>query len=95
MPRAVRLLVYLFLAVAAVVMLTPLVWLVAACVKHPDDLFSYLFFPPPGRLSLANFRDLFDLVPFERYLMNSLFVTSAAVMIQLFLSSLGGFALAK
>lgn len=95
MGRAIRILVYSFLAVAAVVMLTPLVWLVAACLKHPDDLFSYLFFPPPGGLSLANFRDLFSLVPFERYLMNSLFVTCAAVMIQLFLSSLGGFALAK
>ena len=46
-------------------------------------------------LSLVNFRKLFEQIPFWRYLMNSVFVTSATVIIQLFFSSLGGFALAK
>jgi ABC-type glycerol-3-phosphate transport system permease component len=34
-------------------------------------------------------------LPFTRYLMNSLFITSAVVLVQVFFSSLGGFALAK
>jgi len=93
--RPSRILLYAALTFAAVVMLTPLVWLVAACVKHPDDLFSYLFFPPPGRLSFQSFRDLFSAIPFGRCLMNSFFVTCVTVMVQLFFSSLGGFALAK
>jgi ABC-type glycerol-3-phosphate transport system permease component len=34
-------------------------------------------------------------IPFGRYMMNSLFVAGASVLIQMFFSSLGGFALAK
>jgi ABC-type glycerol-3-phosphate transport system permease component len=93
-----RILLYTALSVAAVVMLTPLVWLLAATLKHPDHLFTHLFFPPPKHLShisLRNFHDLFTLIPFLRFLMNSFFVTCVTVMIQLFFSSLGGFALAK
>ncbi len=42
--RPGRILLYAVLCLTSVVMLTPLVWLVAACLKHPDDLFSFLFF---------------------------------------------------
>ena len=75
------------------VTLTPLLWLVAATTKGPDDLFHYTFFAP--RWSLANFQELFRVVPFLRYLLNSLFIAGATVTVQLFFSSLAGFALAK
>lgn len=84
---------HIVLIICAGVMLTPLVWLVAASFKSPDDLFHYLFFAP--RISLLNFQQLFSEIPFLRFLMNSFFVTGANVLIQLFFSSLGGFALAK
>jgi len=90
-----RALLYVALALCSVVMLTPLVWLVSACLKKPDDLFSYLFFPPVGDLSLRNFRDLFTEIQFMRFLMNSCFVSGVTVVVQLFFASLGGFALAK
>ena len=90
-----HILLYLALAACTVVMLTPLVWLLAAAFKHPDVLFTYLFFPPPRYLSAKNFADLFTEIPFLRFLMNSFFVTGATVMVQLFFASLGGFALAK
>jgi len=93
--RTLRIVLYLALTIASVVMLAPLVWLVAACLKRPEELFSHLFFPPPARLSVQNFHDLFTQIPFLRFLMNSFFVTSVAVMVQLFFASLGGFALAK
>jgi ABC-type glycerol-3-phosphate transport system permease component len=91
-----RLAAYALLFTGAAVALTPLVWLVAASVKGPDDLFHYTFFSPHPTLS--NFRGsegLFQVVPFLRYLTNSLFVTSTMVLLQLFFSSLSGFALAK
>ena len=83
----------LLLALAVAVALTPLLWLLAASLKGPDDLFHYTFFSP--RPTLRNFNDLFDTVPFLRYMMNSIFVACTAVVAQLFLSSLAGFALAK
>lgn len=84
---------YLLLAAAAGVALTPVVWLVAATTKGPDDLFSYTFFAP--RLTGYNFTRLFQLIPFGRYLTNSVFIASTVVCVQLFFSSLAGFALAK
>jgi ABC-type glycerol-3-phosphate transport system permease component len=81
------------LLLAAAISLTPLLWLVAATTKGPEDLFHYLFFAP--RFSLVNFQDLFRTVAFGRYLLNSVFVACTAVTIQLFLASLAGFALAK
>ncbi len=96
-----RILLHIVLIVLAAITLTPMVWLIAATVKHPDFIFSYTFFGPlesPGGeavYSLFNFRNLFESIPFGRYVINSFFVTCATVLIQLFLASLGGFALAK
>lgn len=88
--RGITLAVLLF---AAAIALTPLVWLVAATTKGPDDLFHYLFFAP--RFSLHNFQDLFKTVAFGRYMINSVFVACTTVAVQLFFASLAGFALAK
>lgn len=90
-----RLLLHLFLALAAVATLTPLVWLVAAAFKNSEDFYRYNFFPPLSRMSLDNFRSLLGQIPFMRFMMNSLFVSGVTVMVQLFFASLGGFALAK
>jgi ABC-type glycerol-3-phosphate transport system permease component len=78
---------------AAALTLTPLVWLLAATTKGPDDLFHYTFFAP--RLTMLNFQDLFRTVAFGRYVLNSVFVACATVCVQLFFASLAGFALAK
>lgn len=85
--------IHLVLAGAACVVLTPLAWLLCAAFKGPDDLFHYLFASPNP--TLANFRSLFKQVPFLRYMVNSMFVATAVTLLQLFFSSLAGFALAK
>lgn len=108
-PRIVagRVLIIGMLLLAAVFALTPVVWLVAASTKGPDDLFSSTFFavnwrtilgvavPVGVRATTRNFTDLFTTVPFFRYLLNSVFFASTSVVVQLFLSSLAGYALAK
>ncbi|MBN1903378.1 carbohydrate ABC transporter permease, partial [Candidatus Sumerlaeota bacterium] len=86
-------LVYSMLLLVTVIMLTPMVWLIAAAFKGKEDLFHYLFFSPNPTLN--NFRLLFREIPFFRFLMNSFFVSGMCVMTRLFFSSLGGFALAK
>jgi ABC-type glycerol-3-phosphate transport system permease component len=90
-----RVAIYLSLLAATAIGLMPLFWLVAAVFKNSEDFFHYAFFPPTNRITLDNFVRLFREQPFARYLANSLFLTGTSVMIQVFLASLGGFALAK
>jgi multiple sugar transport system permease protein len=110
-PRRPRLsLVYLRLVVlvaAALIVLSPFAWLLAAAFKDSSVLNEYLFFPPLGELShetvnLNNFRRLFrgestlqGTVYFWQYLANSVFLATTTTVVQLFFSSLTGYALAK
>ena len=96
-----RTLLYAALLFVAALTLIPLIWLVACSFKNNADFFAYTFFPPPSRLTLEKFvggpdvAGLFDQMPFLRLMMNSLFVAGSTVMVQLVVSSLGVFALAK
>lgn len=78
----------------ACIVLAPLYWLVCAAFKGPTDLFHYTFASPNP--TLVNFQSLLKLdPPFYTYAVNSLFISTALVLLQLFFSSLAGFALAK
>jgi ABC-type glycerol-3-phosphate transport system permease component len=88
-----RVIIYVFLLTAAAITIIPMVWLFAASIKSSDDLFTYVFFAK--KHTLDNFRDLFAKMPFFRYLANSVFISTTTVIVQLFFSSLAGFALAK
>lgn len=89
-----RVAIYTLLIFAALLTAIPIVWLVAATTKG-TDVFHYLFFPPLRELSLQSYRELFATVPFARYIVNSTFITCTSVLVQLVISSLCGFALAK
>ncbi len=106
-PRlALRYTRLIFLILIAVVFLAPFAWIVCGAFKDSAALFRYTFLPPLAdwreHLSLDNFSRLFTPRPslhgdivFGQYLLNSLFLASAATVLQLLLCSLGGFALAK
>lgn len=105
--RATRVARGVLLIAASTVMLIPFAWLVCAAFKPAGAIMEHAFLPPisewgPDTFSLENFRRLFlprptlhGPVEFQQYLINSLFVASSATVIQLFLCSLGGYALAK
>lgn len=89
-----RTITYTLLVLAASFSLIPFFWLLFATVKPSDQIFSTFF---PARWTTENFVDLFTLkdFPFLRYVANSTFLSCATVTVQLFFSSLAGFALAK
>lgn len=82
------------LAVAAV-MLAPLLWMVSGALKTPGDA---LAIPPkilPSPIRWSNFVDVFTTVPFERYLLNSLFVSSVVTVVALLFHSMAAYSLAR
>lgn len=92
-----RILIFLALIVATVIALTPSVWLIAATTKGVDDMWHYLFFPPLSHFTSSDYVNLFTQLdpPFVQFMLNSFFVATCTVVVQLFFSSLAGFALAK
>jgi ABC-type glycerol-3-phosphate transport system permease component len=98
---------YVVLILVGGVVLSPFIWLICSAFKDQTVLMTSAFLPPitewsTKTINLQNFRTLFEgeetlqgKVYFWQYIFNSLFLATALVTIQLFFSSLGGYALAK
>jgi ABC-type glycerol-3-phosphate transport system permease component len=94
------------IGVGALLVLSPFVWLVPAVFKTGDAFNDYVFFPPlskwSGTMSFANFRKLAEGRPglrgqvyFWEYFLNSTVIATVTTTLQIFFSSLAGYALAK
>lgn len=97
---------YVLLVIVAFGILTPFAWLAAAAFKESNALMQFAFLPPLAewgeKLGLSSFRKLFLARPslqgpvqFWQYLLNSVFLASAATIIQTLFCSMGGYALSK
>lgn len=78
----------------------PLVYVITTAFKPLDEL---ILFPPRflvNRPTTENFTDLFSaingtVIPFTRYIFNSIFTTAATVVFAIMVSSLGAYAITK
>ena len=90
------LLIYGALLGIASLLLAPFAWLLSTALKAESaDLFA---FPPqwiPDPIVWSNFAKAWDILPFIRYLYNTFYIAIATVLINVFLSSMTGFALAR
>ncbi|MCD6253442.1 MAG: carbohydrate ABC transporter permease [Thermotogae bacterium] len=87
--------VHLLLFTGTVLMIFPFIWMFLSAFKTDLDVFSY---PPkwlPSTWTLENFPRVLEMVPFVRYYLNSIVVTSSITFGQVFLSILAAYALAR
>lgn len=85
----------LVLTVAALIMISPVLWALSTSLRTPAESFSE---PPqwvPLHPMFSNYSAVFANAPFVRFVLNSLIVTGAIVVGQLVTSSMGGYAFAK
>jgi len=96
LPRlARRTLLYVALFGTALVMLAPFYWTVSTSFKPSGDVFAS---PPkwiPDPLILDNYRDVFTLLPFPRYFLNSVVVTGSVVLFNVVFGTAAAYAFAK
>jgi ABC-type glycerol-3-phosphate transport system permease component len=86
---------YVVLVAASVVMIGPFYWAVVTSFKPPGDIFAS---PPkwiPSPWTLENFRDLFTLIRFHRYFVNSVVVTGSIVVLNIIFDTAAAYAFAK
>jgi multiple sugar transport system permease protein len=91
----VRVALYAALIVTSIVMIGPFYWTFATSFKLAGDVFAS---PPklvPNPWTLQNYRDVFTLLPFQRYFINSVIVTAAIVGLNVVFDTAAAYAFAK
>jgi len=91
-----RLTLHIFLICGAFIMALPFMWMVSTSLKTRTDVLRE--FPPrliPSTFQVSNYEDALTSLPFDRYYINSLIVSSSVTVLQLFVSSLAAYAFAR
>lgn len=86
---------YVVLTFMSVVALFPLAWMVSTSFKGRGQIFVW---PPkliPDPIVWKNYPNVFDIIPFGRFFLNTLLYTSMVTFGQLVFCSLAGFAFAR
>jgi multiple sugar transport system permease protein len=86
---------YLFLIGSSSVMVFPFMWMVSTALKGQQEVYIY---PPtlwPESLHWENFQHVLDTVPFGRFFVNSLLVTTLITVSQVVTSVLAGYVFAR
>ncbi|MFI7441161.1 carbohydrate ABC transporter permease [Nonomuraea indica] len=92
--RASRVLSHALLAAVALAFLYPLIFAVATALKPPGETFGSPTALVGSELRWRNFADVFDYVPFERYIGNGVLVSGVGTLVVLAASALSAYAFA-
>lgn len=100
LPRQKRLvkrnwILFIILMIGALSMLFPFVWMTLSSFKTKADVYS---FPPrwiPTVWTWGNFKRVFEMIPFLRYYLNSIYTSLLQTVLVIGISILGAFALTK
>lgn len=88
-------LLVLVLILGAVIILTPILWMLMTALKTPAEVMEY---PPkffPKKLMFSNFVEAFKRAPFGRYTLNTLFVAFFVVIGSVLVNSFVAYGFAK
>lgn len=93
---ALKVVLMLVLTAGGVLMILPMVWMVLSSFKPSVELLRMppTWLPEQG-FNLVNYREVLRLIAFDRYMINSIFVSSVNTLAGLFLCSITGYVFAK
>lgn len=86
---------YVVLIAMAIVSIFPFAWMISTSLKSAGDIFAW---PPqliPNPIVWHNYVHVFELMPFGRFFLNTVFYAVCVTAGQLFFCSLAGFAFAR
>ena len=85
--------IFVILMVGAVAMIFPFVWMILSSFKTTADIYTY---PPkwlPSTFNWQNYAQVFKMIPFARYYINSIYTSVMQTFIQIALSIFGAYAI--
>lgn len=90
---------YVFLTVGAITMVGPFMWMISTSLKNPGDVFSYdkawWMEWIPTKFVWQNYVQAWNVVPFARFYLNSIFVSVAITIGQVATSAMAAYAFAR
>jgi len=92
---ATKSVIYALLFLGAITIALPYAWMFVTSIKPVEEVQSY---PPSFTVkhpTLLPYKDLFRIMPIQRYIWNSLYVAVTVTIANLFFCSLAGYAFAK
>ena len=90
-----RLLLHMVLLTVGIIFLLPFAWSISTSLKPMQDLFRVTPNLIPSEVRWQNYGDVLNTVPFLRFYANTIIVTVARVVGQVFLASLAAFAFSR
>lgn len=90
-----KILTYALLAVAALVWLFPLVWLVATAFKSQAEVFARPLSLFPSRVGWDNFARAWSYAPFAAYYWNTIVIVAGLLAVQLVTMTMAAYAFAR
>lgn len=86
---------WVLLSIVLCVAFLPPVWLFLTSFKSETELFRVPITILPARITLENYRAVFEKNPFGRFMLNSIIVTSVSTVINVLIASMAAYALAR
>lgn len=92
---ALRTITYIFLIVAAAIMLLPFFWMLSASLKLDREVFRFPIEWIPSNPQWGNYLEIWTAIPFLTFFTNTAKLTVIITILQLLTSSFAGYAFAK
>ena len=88
-------LTYIVLLAGAFVLMVPFFWMITTSLKTLDEVQSWPVIWIPGHWMFSNYIDVFNQIPFARFLSNSVILSVGGIIGSLVSSSISGFGFAR
>ncbi len=86
---------YLFLTATSILFLIPFAWMISTSLKPQDQIFVYPIQWVPHPFIWGNYEQVFEQVPFFRYILNTMLITGVGVIGSLTGSSIAAYSFAR
>ena len=93
--KGANLLVWLIVAVGALIVAFPLYWMFATAVRPKKEIFGGGFDLVPSTFVWSNFSDAWNKLPWDQFYINSIAIAAIAVPVTVFINLLAGYTFAK
>lgn len=86
---------FILLVIGSIFMIAPLFWMISTALKSMEEIYRGDFNFIPEEIRFSNFIDIFKIVPFDMYFINTLVITVIVVLANVFVNAFIAYGFSK